>query len=283
MSYAPKAGGADFVPGAPNTLTITGLSSTESSASFRCPAYPAISVSGTHGGGGSWAFTFTANESGVFDPTPGRFDCQVVYGSGKVEPVALQTGERAIGTEPSDPGAATRVSSITAGTGITCTPNPITSTGTIAANLALGGLTNVGSGADSASAGEVLEYQSGAWGPQAKRYIPDPSEGGVAVGKKKIGSVTKTLYLRTFYQAYDTGSGPTGNVTLWASSGIDPGWTARGNVTTSTGNAVSDGFYSRMEVYSNGSVVLTRNSGYNVADSGYYYELEYTLSSDSGS
>ena len=283
MSVPSKVGGSDFVPGAPNTLTITGLSATESSASFRCPAYPAISVSGTHGGGGSWSFAFTANESGVFNPTPNRFDCQVVYGSGKVVAIALQTGERAIGTEPSDPGAATRVSSITAGAGITCTPNPITSTGTVAANLALGGLTNVGSGADSASAGEVLEYQSSAWGPQPKRYCPDPSEGGVAIGKKKIGSVTKTLYLRTFSQAYDTGSGPTGNVTLWTSSGIDAGWTARGNVMTSTGNAVSDGFYSRMEVWNNGSVVLTRNSGYNDADAGYYYELEYTLASDTGS
>ena len=283
MSVPAKVGGADFVPGAPNTLIITGLSATESSASFRCPAYPAISVSGTHGGGGSWSFAFTANESGVFNPTPNRFDCQIVFGSGNVVAIALQTGERAIGTEPSDPGAATRVSSITAGAGITCTPNPITSTGTIAANLAIGGLTNVASGADSASAGEVLEYQSSAWGPHPKRYCPDPSEGGVAIGKKKVGSVLKTLYVRTFSQASGTGSGPVGNVTLLTNSGIDPGWTARGNVTTSTGNAISDGFYSRLEVYFNGSVVLTRNSGYNVADSGYYYELEYTLAADTGS
>tara|TARA_R100000951_G_scaffold115494_2_gene123762 strand:+ start:3087 stop:3941 length:855 start_codon:yes stop_codon:yes gene_type:complete len=233
--------------------------------------------------GTSTTFALTAAQSGTLKGND-LLDAQVQIDGAATE-IELQTGETYYGFSSSpDPTGA--VISITAGSGISVSPDPITSTGTITATgtiaATLGGLTNVASAVDSAAAGQVLEFQSSAWTAQPKKYVPDPSEDGVAIGKKKIGSVTKTLYLRTFSQANNTGSGPTGNVTLWASSGIDPGWTARGNVITSAGNAVSDGFYSRAEVYSNGAVILTRNAGYNDTDAGYYYELEYTLAADSG-
>ena len=283
MSALTRLGGRGFNPGEAWQLTYNHVPAIAPSATVKLRV-ASLEITGIVAPtGASSTFSLTAAQSGTLRPLS-LLDAQIQI-DGEATEIELQTGETFLGfSSAPDPTGA--VISLTAGSGISVSPDPITSTGTITATgtvaATLGGLTNVATGVDSAEAGQVLEYQSSNWTAQPKRYCPDPSEGGVAVGKKKVGSVTKTLYLRTFSQAHDTGSGPTGNVTLITSSGIDPGWTARGNVTTSAGNSVSDGFYSRMEVYSNGAVVLTRNSGYNNADAGYYYELEYTLAADSG-
>ena len=121
-------GGSDFNPGEAYTLKVTGLSSTESTASIR---YESLEVDGSHSGGGSWDFAFTADESGYFDPTPNRWAVQVVYGSGAVHEIVVRTGVRKNGTVPSDPGASTQVTSVTAGDGLSASPNPITGAGTI--------------------------------------------------------------------------------------------------------------------------------------------------------
>ena len=65
-------------------------------------------------------------------------------------------------------GGSGSVTSITPGTGITSTPNPITSTGTISLNASIGQLTNVdASGANAPSDGQVLKWNqsAGAWRP----------------------------------------------------------------------------------------------------------------------
>ena len=65
-------------------------------------------------------------------------------------------------------GGSGSVTSITPGTGITSSPNPITSTGTISLNASIGQLTNVdASGANAPSDGQVLKWNqsAGAWRP----------------------------------------------------------------------------------------------------------------------
>ena len=121
-------GGSNFNPGEAYTLTVTGLSSTESTASIR---YETLEVSGSYVSGSTWTFAFTADQSGYFDPTPNRWGVQVVYGSGAVEMIVIRTGVRKNGTVPSDPGASTQVTSVTAGAGLSASPNPITGAGTM--------------------------------------------------------------------------------------------------------------------------------------------------------
>ncbi len=283
MSELARLGGLGFCPGEAWTIShdFDPVISASAVVKLRVAALEITGV--VTPAGDKVTFSLTAAQTGSLRQL-WLFDAQLQIDS-LATPIELQTGETFLGFS-SGPDPSGAVISLTAGSGISVSPNPITSTGTITATgtvaATLGGLTNVATAVDSAASGQVLEYQSSNWTAQPKKYIPDPSESGVAIGKKKIGSVTKTLYLRTFFQAYDTGSGPSGNVTLWTTSGIDPGWTARGNVMASSGASVSDGFYSRAEVWGNGTVILTRNSGYNDADSGYYYELEYTLAADTG-
>lgn len=284
MSDIVRLGGLSYCPG--EAWTIVHAFSPHISASATVKLRVAtLEITGIVGTGGhNVTFSLTAAQTGTLRPL-WLYDAQLQIDN-VATPVELQTGETYLGfSSAPDPTGA--VISITAGSGISVSPDPITSTGTITATgtvaATLGGLNNVDSDVDTASSGEVLEYQSNEWTAQPKKYIPAASENGVAIGKRKVGSVTKTLYRRVFSQEHDTGSGPTGNVTLWASSGIDPFWHAYGVVITSAGNGVQDGFYGRVERYNNGSLILTRNAGYNDTDAGYYFVVEYTLASDSGS
>lgn len=151
------AGGSGFNPGEAITLSITGLSSTATSATFR---WTTLEVSGAYDSGSTWDFAFDADDSAIFDPTPNRFDCQVVYDDGTVDAVVLTTGERKIGTQPSTPGGSGIVTSISQGTGIACTPNPIVASGTVALLASLTDLSDVNSVAPIAS-GQVLQWNNG--------------------------------------------------------------------------------------------------------------------------
>ena len=159
-------GGSSFTPGSPETLAVSGLDATQSTAVFR---YETLEVTGSLSGS-VWSFAFTADDTGVFDPTPNRFDCQIVYGDSTITPVVLRTGERKNGTEPTVPPGTTRVSSVIAGTGLSSSPSPITSKGTINLDAALNQLNDVTiSGATNS---QVLKYTSGTWSNQ------DESGGG---------------------------------------------------------------------------------------------------------
>tara|TARA_R100000664_G_scaffold19967_1_gene29161 strand:- start:5301 stop:6155 length:855 start_codon:yes stop_codon:yes gene_type:complete len=283
MSEIARLGGLSFCPGEAWTLTHSFDPAISSSASVKLRV-SALEITGVVApDGSSVSFSLTAAQTGTLRQL-WLYDAQLQIDN-LATPIELQTGETFLGFS-SGPDPTGAVISISAGSGISVSPDPITSTGTITATgtvaATLGGLTNVASGVDSAAAGQVLEYQSSNWTAQPKTYVPAESEGGVAIGKRKVGSTTKTLYRRVWAQEHDTGSGPSGNVTLWASSGTDVFWYGYGIVINSSGNAVQDGFYGRLERWSNGTVVLTRNSGYNDSDSGYYFVFEYTLAADSG-
>ena len=283
MTDITKMGGVTFCPGEAWTIRHNFPSAIDPTDTVKLRV-AALEITGTVATlGGYVDFELTAAQTGSLKPL-WLYDAQIQI-ENVATPAELQTGETYLGfSSAPDPTGA--VISLTAGSGISVSPDPITSTGTITATgtvaATLGGLTNVASGVDSAVSGQVLEYQSSNWTAQPKKYVPAESENGVAVGKRKVGNVTKTLYRRVFEQEHDTGSGPTGNVTLWASSGTDDYWYGYGIVTNSLGNSVQDGFYGRLERWSNGTIVLTRNSGYNGTDDGYYFVIEYTLSADSG-
>lgn len=278
-----RLGGLSFCPGEAWTISHVFDPAISSSASVKLRV-SALEITGVVAlDGGSVTFSLTSAQSGTLRQL-WLYDAQLQIDS-VATPIELQTGETYLGFS-SGPDPTGAVISISAGSGISVSPDPITSTGTITATgtvaATLGGLTNVATGVDSAAAGQILEYQSSAWTAQPKKYVPAEAENGVACGKRKVGSVTKTLYRRVFEQEYDTGSGPTGNVTLWASSGTDINWYGYGIVINSLGNAVQDGYYGRLERWSNGTFVLTRNSGYNGTDDGFYMVIEYTLAADSG-
>jgi hypothetical protein len=250
-------GGSSFTPGSPETLSVTGLDATQSSAVFR---YSTLEVTGSLSGS-VWSFAFTADDTGVFDPTPNRFDCQIVYGDSTITPVVLRTGERKNGTEPTVPPGTTRVSSVIAGTGLSSVPNPITSKGTINIDAALNQLNDVSiSGATNS---QVLKYTSGTWSNQdesgggggstalddltdvtitsasaddflsysgsewVNRSIPFMPEPG-ASNRVRVGKVWNPLlstpalvdvYRRSFYLAAGGTGNPTGDITL-ISSGV---------------------------------------------------------------
>ena len=250
-------GGSSFTPGSPETLSVTGLDATQSSAVFR---YSTLEVTGSLSGS-VWSFAFTADDTGVFDPTPNRFDCQIVYGDSTITPVVLRTGERKNGTEPTVPPGTTRVSSVIAGTGLSSSPSPITSKGTINIDAALNQLNDVSiSGATNS---QVLKYTSGTWSNQdesgggggstalddltdvtitsasaddflsysgsewVNRSIPFMPEPG-ASNRVRVGKVWNPLlstpalvdvYRRSFYLAAGGTGNPTGDITL-ISSGV---------------------------------------------------------------
>ena len=210
-------GGASFTPGSPETLAISGLDATQSTAFFR---YSTLEVSGSLSGS-VWSFAFTADETGVFDPTPNRFDCQIVYGNSTMTPVVLRTGERKNGTSPTVPPGTTRVSQVTAGTGLTATPNPIISKGSISLNATISNLTDVTT--SSVGADDFLSWSGSAWVNRSIPFMPEPGTSNrVRVGKVWNPLLTTPafvdVYRESFFQATDS-SGPTGDVVL-KSSGV---------------------------------------------------------------
>lgn len=156
-------GGPGFNPGEAITLEVSGLSETATTAVFR---WTTIEVDGVHDSGGTWNFAFSADDSAIFDPTPNRFDCQVVYNDGTLDVLALTTGERKVGTAPSTPGGSGIVTSVSQGAGISCTPNPIVAAGTVALSASLTDLSDVNSVAPIAS-GQVLQ-----WNNSTNKYDP---------------------------------------------------------------------------------------------------------------
>ena len=250
-------GGSSFTPGSPETLAVSGLDATQSTAVFR---YETLEVTGSLSGS-VWSFAFTADDTGVFDPTPNRFDCQIVYGDSTITPVVLRTGERKNGTEPTVPPGTTRVSSVIAGTGLSSSPSPIESKGTINLDAALNQLNDVtisgatnsqvlkytsgtwsnqdesggGGGSTalddltdvtitSASADDFLSYSGSAWVNRSIPFMPEPG----ASNRVRVGKVWNPLlstpalvdvYRRSFYLAAGGTGNPTGDITL-ISSGV---------------------------------------------------------------
>ncbi len=276
-------GGSSFTPGSPESLAISGLDATQSTAVFR---YSTLEVSGSLAGA-VWTFAFTANDTAVFNPTPNRFDCQIVYGDGSMTPVVLRTGERKTGTDPVVPPGTTRVSSITAGTGITCTPNPITDAGTVALSATLGDLSGV-TISGGIAARDRLVFNGSVWADtEPDPLIPRP---GIAY-KVLVGQAWNPylatpgysdVYRESFHRAAG-GSESTGNVEL-KSSGVAflvnaSGWVedyaVGGGPRIGPMNASSrEAMYLKLDTSDN-SLELVRGGFVDDADSGFYVVVDY--------
>jgi len=276
-------GGSSFTPGSPESLAISGLDATQSTAVFR---YSTLQVSGSLAGS-VWTFSFTANDSAVFDPTPNRFDCQIVYGDGSLTPVVLRTGERKTGTEPEVPPGTTRVSSITAGTGISCTPNPITDAGTVALSASIGDLSGV-TITGGIAARDRLVFNGSVWtDTEPDPLIPRPGLAyRVLVGQAWNPYLTtpgySNVYRESFHRAAG-GSESTGNVEL-KSSGVAflvdaSGWVedyaVGGGPRLGPMNPGSrEAMYLKVDTSDN-SLELVRGAFVDDADSGFYVVVDY--------
>ena len=279
-------GGSSFTPGSPESLAISGLDATQSTAVFR---YSTLQVSGTLAGA-VWTFAFTANDSAVFDPTPNRFDCQIVYGDGSLTPVVLRTGERKTGTEPEVPPGTTRVSSITAGTGISCTPNPITDAGTVALSASIGDLSGV-TITGGIAARDRLVFNGSVWtDTEPDPLMPRPGLAyRVLVGQAWNPYLAtpgySNVYRESFHRAAG-GSESTGNVEL-KSSGVAflvdaSGWVedyaVGGGPRIGPMNSGSrEAMYLEVDT-SNDSLELVRGAFVDDADSGFYVVVDYVES-----
>ena len=280
------AGGSSFTPGSPESLVISGLDATQSTAVFR---YSTLQVSGSLAGS-VWTFAFTANDSAVFDPTPNRFDCQIVYGDGSLTPVVLRTGERKTGTEPEVPPGTTRVSSITAGTGISCTPNPITDAGTVALSASIGDLSGV-TITGGIAARDRLVFNGSVWtDTEPDPLMPRPGLAyRVLVGQAWNPYLAtpgySNVYRESFHRAAG-GSESTGNVEL-KSSGVAflvdaSGWVedyaVGGGPRIGPMNSGSrEAMYLEVDT-SNDSLELVRGAFVDDADSGFYVVVDYVES-----
>lgn len=276
-------GGSSFTPGSPESLAISGLDATQSTAVFR---YSTLEVSGTLAGA-VWTFAFTANDSAVFDPTPNRFDCQIVYGDGSLTPVVLRTGERKTGTEPEVPPNTTRVSSITAGTGISCTPNPITDAGTVALSASIGDLNGV-TITGGIAARDRLVFNGSVWtDTEPDPLIPRPGLAyrilvGQAWNPYLATPGYSDVYRESFHRAAG-GSESTGNVEL-KSSGVAflvdaSGWVedyaVGGGPRIGPMNSGSrEAMYLKVDTSDN-SLELVRGAFVDDADSGFYVVVDY--------
>jgi len=271
-----SVGGSSFTPGSPETLAVSGLDATQSTAVFR---YETLEVAGSLSGS-VWSFAFTADDTGVFDPTPNRFDCQIVYGDSTITPVVLRTGERKNGTEPTVPPGTTRVASVTAGTGLTASPNPIIDKGSISLDASISDLSNVT--ITSAAADDFLSYSGSAWVNRSIPFIPEP---GVS-NRVRVGKVWNPLlgtpalvdvYRESFFQAAG-GSNPTGDIEL-KSSGVSFVLDGFGFIEDSS---VRYGLFSDnvrkqggFAVSSSGALTLARGTDVDDADSGYFVSVDY--------
>lgn len=270
-------GGSSFTPGSPETLAVSGLDATQSTAVFR---YETLEVTGSLSGS-VWSFAFTADDTGVFDPTPNRFDCQIVYGDSTITPVVLRTGERKNGTEPTVPPGTTRVSSVIAGTGLTSVPSPITAKGTINLDAALNQLNDVtisGAGAD-----DFLSYSGSAWVNRSIPFMPEPG----ASNRVRVGKVWNPLlsppalvdvYRRSFYLAAGGTGNPTGDITL-ISSGVS--WCLGGYGYLEAASGVryslpqdSPGISGGIRINTDGSLILKRGAQVDDANSGYFVAVD---------
>ena len=157
-------------------------------------------------------------------------------------------------------------------------------------SLASGTLSDVDTA--SPSNGNVLVYNSTSskYVPTAQEYRnrPHPSKGEVAVNWKAYvagsgaseAASYKPVYVRSFYQAQNS-SGPEGIATLQTSSGIHTLVASEGYLINDLNNAIMPGYYGRVELWSNGSLVLSRAGDYSNADDGYYITVYYTKTADS--
>ena len=169
---------------------------------------------------------------------------------------------------------------VTAGTGLTATPTPIISKGSIALTATISNLTDVTT--SSVGADDFLSWSGSAWVNRAMPFMPEPGTSNrVRVGKvwnPLLGTPALVdVYRESFYQAAG-GSNPTGDIEL-KSSGVSFVLDGFGFLEHSgirygmfTDNVRKQGGFT---VSSSGALTLARGNDVDDADSGYFVTADY--------
>lgn len=253
-----KVGGDTFNPGGAETLTISGLDATASSATLKLGT---LEVSGSLSSS-DWVFTFTADQTGSLAPYT-RYNPQIVYDAGDAVTIRLTTGARKESTSAVTPPSATVVAQITGGNGITTAP--------------AAGITDKGSVAIDSSWVEsnLLPFT----------MIPQPGSSNAITTRIKAWSPSQsalvTLVAESFYQAHG-GSNATGDVVL-KSGGVEAVLMYFGYTITHTGAhrslpMDSTSSASGIMLTTTGDVTLARGGAVDDADDGYFVCLLYEAS-----
>lgn len=278
-------GGITFNPGEANTLTYT----------FN-PAINAVDtvklkvneqeIAGTVVSTTSATFAISASVSATFPPYA-LLDARIDVSDGaRVDVVQLQTGGPA-NTSPVSGGSNAPIR-LSAGAGITLSPNPITSTGTITAFGAAGqGVPKGG------TAGQILAKDTNtdydySWvdeTPHNFTVVPEPGASNAITTNFKAWSVAQNalvnLVAETFYLPRNSSSGVAGDVTL-KSGGVEAPYALFGYVIRESGalrtltldsgaNNVGVGVATNVS----GAVYLFRGGNNDEADDGYLITLWY--------
>lgn len=277
MSAITKLGGLSFSPGEAWVVNHTFSPAIDDSSVVKLRV-SALTITGVVApGGGSVTFSLTSTQTGTLISYH-LYDAQIQIADAAT-PVTFETGETYLGFS-GDPDPAGAVISLSAGTGISVSPNPITSTGTISATgtvaATLGGMTNVASGADSASTNQLLQYDATAssWGPVDHPSIPAPGS-AVTMPYKAYSpaqSALATVKRRSWYVA--TG-GSSGGAAELIASGVEIA-VHYGGYWQQNSDSLKQGIQGEwIEVDSGGALDYNRSAHPGSAADGYFIWVDY--------
>ena len=250
-----KTGGSTFTPGAAESLTISGLDATASTAVLKLGT---LEVSGSLSGS-DWVFAFTADDSGSLKPHT-RYNPQIVYNTGEATAIRLTTGARKEATTAVAAPSATVVAEITGGNGITTAPSS--------------GIVDKGSISIDSSwvTANLLQMNVG----------PEPGSSNAVTTAFRVWSRSQSamvnLVAETFYQAAG-GSNPTGDIIL-RSSGVEDVYMYWGYSILHTGATRSlptdtTASSSGVGMSTNGSLYYFRGSSIDDSSDGYQISVLY--------
>ena len=240
-----------------------------------------LSITGTVAtGGGLVSFAYTAAQTETLTAYY-KYDARItVNATARTESYDFTTGASVTGvaTYPVE-GQPVKVY---AGTGIACSPNPITSKGTVSISADVNDLNDVT--ITSAGADDFLSYSGSAWVNRSIPFMPEPGESN----RVRVGKVWNPLlstpamvdvFRRSFFLAYGGTGNPTGDLTL-ISSGVSFCVMACGYVTQSAGvmHSFPGDYASQMagiRVNTDGSLILKRGSLVDDEGSGYFVAVDY--------
>ncbi len=238
-----------------------------------------LSITGTVAtGGGLVSFAYTAAQTETLTAYY-KYDARItVNATARTESYDFTTGASVTGvaTYPVE-GQPVKVY---AGTGIACSPDPITSKGTVSISADVNDLNDVT--ITSAGADDFLSYSGSAWVNRSIPFMPEPGESN----RVRVGKVWNPLlatpalvdvYRESFYQAAG-GSNPTGDIEL-KSSGVSFVIGGSGYVEDSSVRYLmfSDNVRKQIgfSVSSSGALNLLRGTDVDDADSGYFCSCDY--------
>ncbi len=238
-----------------------------------------LSITGTVAtGGGLVSFAYTAAQTETLTAYY-KYDARItVNATARTESYDFTTGASVTGvaTYPVE-GQPVKVY---AGTGIACTPEPITTKGTVSLDAAVNDLTDVTIA--SVGADDFLSYSGSAWVNRSIPFIPEPGVSNrVRVGKVWNPLLTTPAYVdvyrESFYQAAG-GTNATGDIEV-KSSGVSYVVGASGYVEASSVkySLFNDNVRNQVgfTVSSAGALTLVRGTNVDEASSGYFCSVDY--------